>query len=351
MIKFIIALINILSLVGSFYVAIKLISVKGDNLKMFLEKPYLIKAVSLVLLIIAWVDNVSLAQVDFMVFFLILLSLLAYEKKRPFLSGIIIAAAGVIKIYPLYFLLYFLLKRRFKAVTGFIVGILLFALIVPWVVLGQDNFNGSMKSWVEMRAMPHLQSAGDDTRENYARCESQFKPSNQAFSAIIMRYFMQDSKDVVEWKTVDFKYKIYWPHPLTPKQVDTLIKVLLLLVLLISYAGLDYKRAYRDNIYLGLEYSVIFLSMLLFFPMVKSHTFAPMLFPLVVFNYLKTTRGEKQLYNSRWMEKTFWAAVVLYCLQAFRYMQVLGAGCLSIVLLWILFIGMLRKEKKLRLES
>ncbi|MBU0571319.1 MAG: hypothetical protein KJ995_01990 [Candidatus Omnitrophica bacterium] len=39
------------------------------------------------------------------------------------------------------------------------------------------------------------------------------------------------------------------------------------------------------------------------------------------------------------------AAVVLYCLQAFRFMQVLGAGCFTIVLLWILFIGMLRKEK------
>jgi len=341
-------LLSILSLAGCVYFALKLIT-NGDNIKeLFFAKPYFAKAAAFIFVIIAWVDNVSLAQIDFMILLLILGSLYLHEKHRPYAAGILLAAASVIKIYPAYFLLYFIAKRQFKAAAGFFIGIILFVGIIPFAVLGMDGYNDSMQSWFRIRALPHLQPAGDDVRENYARCESQFKPSNQAFSAVVMRYFMKDNEDVTEWKTVDFKYTIYWPHPLTPGQTDTLIKLLLLTIILISYANLDYRRIYRDKIYQGLEYSVMFLSMLLFFPMVKSHTFAPVLFPLIMFSYLETRAGDERPQGQKWKEILFWMAVGAYVLQAFRYMQVLGAGNFSILFLWMLFVGMMIDERRRR---
>ncbi|GEM_PF-1907666 len=338
---------NVLALAGAFYLAVRLVAGGEKPGPVFFKRPYLLRIISGVVLIGAWLDNVSLAQVDFMIFFLILLSLFAHEKKKRFISGIILAAASVIKIYPCLFLLYFLAKRRFKAAAGFFVGILLFLFVIPWTVMGGANFSDSMKSWMEIRAAPHLSGGGDSAKVNYARFESQFKPSNQSFSAAMVRYLTRDEDDgvILFWKTQDFKYDIPLPHPLTPRQVDILIKVLLLLIFSATFSVLDYRLIYGDRLYLSLEYSLIFLCMILFFPVAQTHMLASIIFPVIVFNYAKTKSGARFMYGSRWMEIVFLGAVILYFAQADRYMKILGAGAFSILLLWILFISMLIKER------
>ena len=339
-------MLNVGALIGTFYVSGKLIAGENSIKQVFFSRPHLLKIISGVFIIAIWADNMSLAQVDFMLLFLILLSLFAYDKKRPFLSGVVLAFATVIKLYPAYFLLYFIAKKRFKAVIGFVVGLALFVLLVPWMILGQDNFNNSMKSWKEMKADTYLQKCGRTARENYGRFDSQFKPSNQSFSSVITRYFMGDDKVVAKWKTEDHHYQIYWPHTLKPWQVDIAIKVLLLAMFLATYLIIDYKLVYTDRIYISLEYSVIFLSMILFFPVVQTHMFAAVAFPIITFNYIKIKTREKWVYNNRIIDYGVLLALAIYALQAFKYMKVLGAGCFNAVLLWLVFMGMLVKEKK-----
>ena len=337
----------ILAFAGSFYLSLRLIAPSSDIKKLLSQRPYLLKTASLVMVIVIWLDNVSLAQVDVMIFFLIILALFVYEKGWKFASGVVLAAAAVIKIYPFYVLLYFLVKRRFKALAGALTGVFLFLLVLPWAVLGQNNFSDSMKSWAAMRVAPYLETGGEKIGSNYVKFEAQLKPKNQAPSAIITRYLLRDDEDIKILKEEDFEYRIYWPHPFTPRQVDIITKIFLLAVFTITFFNLDYRIIRTGSACLNLEYSVIFLSMLLLFPMVKSHTLAPAIFPVIVFNYLKHGSDQRWIYGSRLMECAFWGALVLYFLQAGEYMQVLGTGGLSVLALWVLFICMLRKEKNM----
>ncbi|MFH1305613.1 MAG: glycosyltransferase family 87 protein [Candidatus Omnitrophota bacterium] len=340
--------INIFAFVGAIHLSVRLLGSGEKFSRIFYAKPYLLRIASLVVLSVIWLDNVSLAQIDFMVFFLIVLSFFMYEKKKAFLSGIILAAASVIKIYPAYLLLYLIAKRRFAAVAGFFVGIFLFVFAVPYLVMGPESFKDTMKSWVEIKAAPQLKPCGETVKENYARFDSQFKPSNQSFSAVVTRFFTKDDPDVIYWKEKSYEYRIPWPHPLSPRQVDMLIKILLLAVVAVTYAFLDYRLVYRDKLYLSIEYSVVLLSMVLFFPVVQTHMFAYMTFPIIVLNYIKTKRNEKWIYGEKWIEIAFYAVIVIYALQADEYMKVFGAGAFSIVLLWMLFGAILVKERARR---
>ncbi len=343
--------LNVGALIGSLYISAKLIAGDVKLKEVFYTQPYLLKIISLAFIIAIWADNMSLAQVDFMIFFLIVLSLFAYDKKRPFLSGIILALASVIKIYPAYFLLYFVVKRRFKATVGFGAGIVLFVFMVPWAVLGQNNFSDSMKSWQEIKAGTYLEKCGQTAKENYGRFDSQFKPSNQSLSAVVTRYLMRDDKTVAKWKTEDHHYQIYWPHILNPWQVDIVIQILLLAIFVMTFSTLDYRLVYTDRLYLSLEYSVIFLSMILFFPVVQTHMFAAVSFPIIMFNCLTTNAEGQRIYNSKPIKLAVLCAFIAYALQAFRYMKVLGAGCFSVVLLWLAFIIITKDVKQKRISG
>jgi len=179
---------------------------------------------------------------------------------------------------------------------------------------------------------------------NYAHFDAQFKPSNQSVPSVVTRCLMKDDKDVTHWKTNCHNYKIYWPHPFTPRQTDIFGKLLLILIFIITYINIDYGLNYKGKVYLSLEYSLIFLSIVLFFPMVKSHTLAVLVFPLMTFVSVIGKFKEKIISNRR-LKQLFVFSFVLYCLQAFKYMQVVGAGLYSVILLWILFIIMLREKR------
>ncbi|NQT33157.1 MAG: DUF2029 domain-containing protein [Candidatus Omnitrophica bacterium] len=338
-------MVSAASLIGSLYFALRL-GIGKESVKDFIsKKPYLLKLVSISLIVVLWVDNVSLAQIDFLIFFLIILSLFLFSQKRPFLAGIILAAAGAIKIYPLYFFFYFLVKRRFKVAAGGLIGLVLFLFIVPWASMGTTNFKASMNSWREKRAKPYTSPIEKVVKKTFSSYHSQFKPSNQALYAVATRSLMKDDENVILWKEEDFEYKIYWPHPLTPTQVVIFRNILLMAIVFLTFLCLDYRLVYTSRLYLNLEYSVIFLSMLLLFPQVKSHTFVPIIFPIIVFNCIKTDRQEKHIYSSKPLEITFWTALALFCLQGIPYLQVVGVGAYSMLLLWILFILMMRKER------
>jgi len=341
--------ISILSFAGSFYLSMTLVAGKEGFKRIFFERPYIFGLVSLVFPFIIWIDTVSLAQIDFMIFFLIVLSLSAYDKKRPFSSGIILAAATVIKIYPVCFLVYFLLKKRFKAVAGFLVGIVLFVLVLPFSVLGQNNFNDSMQSWIETKVAPQIKMNVLELEDNASRFESQLKPSNQSISGMVTRYLLKEDDALILMKKFNmFTYKIHFPHPLTPGQVEMLIKILLLLIFSVSFLNMDYRHIYMDKLYLSLEYSVVFLFMILFFPIVQTHMLASITFPIIALNYLTAKRRRENCGSDKLVMITFFIIFFLYSLQADKYMKVLCAGAFSMILLWILLVGVLIREKAIR---
>jgi len=67
-------------------------------------------------------SNFLLGQTHLVVLCLLTLAAWMYFRNRPFLSGTVVAAAAAMKIYPALFLVFFLLKKQWRAASGLALG-------------------------------------------------------------------------------------------------------------------------------------------------------------------------------------------------------------------------------------
>jgi len=84
--------------------------------------------------------NFLLGQVHAVMLFLLTLAAWLYLTDRPFRAGLAVAAAAAFKIYPAFFLLFFLLRKQWRAVTGLLVGAAGAILLSIWL-FGIDAFS------------------------------------------------------------------------------------------------------------------------------------------------------------------------------------------------------------------
>lgn len=81
--------------------------------------------------------TLTLGQVNLLVYFLIILSVIFYKKDKSFLSSLCLANATLIKSFPLIFLLYFALNKDFSYIKKFILSI--FVVILPSMLIYGSN--------------------------------------------------------------------------------------------------------------------------------------------------------------------------------------------------------------------
>jgi Glycosyltransferase family 87/WD40-like Beta Propeller Repeat len=67
-------------------------------------------------------NNFLLGQVHVVMLFLLALAAWLYFEDRHFLSGVVLATAAAMKIYPALFLVFFMVKKEWRAVCGLILG-------------------------------------------------------------------------------------------------------------------------------------------------------------------------------------------------------------------------------------
>jgi hypothetical protein len=70
-------------------------------------------------------DNYDSSQMEIYILLLLSLSLLSLLQTRDMLSGFFMGMAVAIKIYPIYFALYYLVNKKYSAMSGMILGLCL----------------------------------------------------------------------------------------------------------------------------------------------------------------------------------------------------------------------------------
>lgn len=68
-------------------------------------------------------SNFLYGQMHLLVLLLLTVAAFLYLRRQHFWSGMVLAAAAALKIYPALFLIYFLLKKRWGALAGLIIGL------------------------------------------------------------------------------------------------------------------------------------------------------------------------------------------------------------------------------------
>ncbi len=95
----------------------------------------------------AYSSSLSNAQVNVVILFCLSLVYYFYLDNKKFLSGLLLALGVAIKLTPLLFVVYFLIKREFKILIYFSIGIFLFFFAIPSAVFGWENNTNLLSQW------------------------------------------------------------------------------------------------------------------------------------------------------------------------------------------------------------
>ncbi len=118
---------------------------------------------ALVLIVIAWLNpllgDIQEGQINLLMLLPLTFALWkAQEDSRAaqILSGLSLALAICIKVTPLAFLPYFLLRRRWRSAAWTVVGIFLWLLVVPGIFFGWDQNRAWLGQWAHVMVLPYV---------------------------------------------------------------------------------------------------------------------------------------------------------------------------------------------------
>lgn len=120
-------IISIIFLIGSVYLIFKI-----NNEKMFSRIGFLISAL-LFAFYFPIKFTLGMGQINFLILFLVTLSIYSLNKNKNYLTGTFLSLSIMIKFFPLFFLPYLIILKKWKILFSFItlsVVILLFTFIV-----------------------------------------------------------------------------------------------------------------------------------------------------------------------------------------------------------------------------
>ena len=97
----------------------------------------------------AYASTLTGGQINILILFLLSLVFYLYIQEKKILTGMILALAVTIKVTPILFIGYFLIKQEFKILFYFTLGFILFFFLIPSAVLGWDKNLDLLSQWFQ----------------------------------------------------------------------------------------------------------------------------------------------------------------------------------------------------------
>lgn len=233
---------------------------------------------------------------NLVILFLVVLALEAWRRGYDVLAGLILALSISYKVTPALFVFYFLLKREWRTAGATVLGMGIFLLIVPALVIGPEFNARCLGSWWQTMMSPFLTQGASSPQE-----------INQSMGGVLTRL-------LTETKTGDGRYDVHIASlnlvSLKPSTVRIVVKgaSLGLLVLLAFFCRTKTTR--RDDPRLLGEFALVVLTMLFLSERSWKHHFVTMLLP---FTYLMAqfAYGGMKSGGRIIVSTAMWASVVL----------------------------------------
>lgn len=141
-----------------------------------------------VLLASPWlVSGLMRCQASEFMIWLMIAAIYFWWRGRPALGGMALAAAGLIKAFPVALLAYFAWRRQWRFIGAFLFFLVLGGFILPSTVYGWQKNLDYWQQWGQIVAGPAL-SANDSREGNflYAQLLDSQKPRNQSLEALLL---------------------------------------------------------------------------------------------------------------------------------------------------------------------
>lgn len=296
-------------------------------------------------------DNLSMAQVNIVVFLLCLCGLRLWRRQKHLGAGIVLASAITIKLTPALFVLFFILKRQWKVLAGILLGMFLFTLLIPTLIFGFETNRIYHRQWAGRtlkpilirissqmgREIPHPLKKSVEVFQ-YDHLTSLLNQKNQSLPASVTRLLLKDR--------VRFGYS---PYPIYVARRYEKLPVLFggipetalswliqglrgVLVCLMSILWWPRKSG-SSPFSRSMEMGLVFLGMTLLPPWCRSHQFVSWLFVygmlLIRSSQMNLEKDRLHSYDMNWLQrlmKISTVSILFYASQALPYGKALGMG-------------------------
>jgi alpha-1,2-mannosyltransferase len=214
-------------------------------------------------------------NVNLLILFLIVMSLLAFVHRHHALAGILLGLSIACKITPALFVLYFLWRRSWTALLGVAASLFVFVLLLPAAVFGWSNNLDYLQSWHQQMVAPY--AAGIVSSEH----------KNQSLPGLLHRMLSDepsfsdyegDRKIVLETHNL-----ADWDRSVVQSIVGVCMALFAALAMLTCRGSLD------GRLRLVAEFGIVILGMLLFCERTWKHHCVTLLLPFSVLAYSVST--------------------------------------------------------------
>ncbi len=232
---------------------------------------------------------------NLLILFLIVAALEAWRRGYDVLAGLILALSISYKVTPALFVCYFLWKRSWRAAGASALGMGIFLLVVPSLIIG-PRFNGECLGWWWQHMLsPFLTSNASSPQE-----------VNQSMVGVLTRL-------LTDTKTGDGRYDVHIDLNLVslpPRFVSILVKLISAgFLILMAYFCRTKTDRRTDPRLLG-EFSLVVLTMLFLSERSWKHHFVTLLLP---YTYLMAqfTYSPMRLRARLGIAAAMWGSVIL----------------------------------------
>jgi hypothetical protein len=247
---------------------------------------------------------------NLVILFLVVAALEGWRRGYDVLAGLALGLAIAYKVTPALFLFYFGLKRSWRTVGATVLGLGIFLLVVPSLVIG-PRFNGEcLGTWWHQMLSPFLTQGAASPQE-----------INQSMVGVLTRL-------LTDTRTGTGRYDVHLDLNLvawSPATVALLIKGVSAGFLLVLALLCRTKSDRRDDPRLLGEFALVVLTMLFLSERSWKHHFVTLLLPYTYLVY-RFTDGPPGLQPRVAISAAVWGSVVLMATTSTELGGVFGRG-------------------------
>ena len=235
-------------------------------------------------------------QLSFPILALVLAGFAALERGRAWRGGALLGVAAVLKLLPGILLVYLVLKRQWRAATGFVAAALLLTLLPPLLVYGPERTVAYHREWWQhnMRGAAARGMTDPELREHF------IDHRNQALPAVAARWLWRDHPYAMPWQPVRTDAS-------TPRLLAAYVATLLLVGLFVTTRGAWPALAEPAR---RAEFAVFVLAMVAFSPLLRQYYLVWAL-PALVVLAVAAQSGQRPASRLGWAGLLVWLGGML----------------------------------------
>jgi hypothetical protein len=276
------------------------------------------------------IDSLALGQLGVLVLFLLVMMWVLYDQKQEWWAGVILSLAIQVKVFPVFWLGYWLLKQRWRVLGGALIGLAGTTLLAMQSLTFKEGTKAH-DQWMERSARVSGEAFGDGPSEF-------FRFRNEGLPFTLRRLFSNvnagGSADPFHVNIAD----------LSGSAVYTIFAVSV--VLLAAWLGISMRRPSQECSPTRLRYeaAVMMIAPLWFSPIVWVH-YLPLAYPALATLSVQFAHDNLRGHGRRWVSA---AAVLLWIgaalMLASEYMRALGVHLWSSLALAAVLLYLARRS-------